>query len=69
MLVEVDESVEPGHLTAFEAGEHAARARAGRVLLTHISDQLDPERAVAEAKRSFSGIVEIARAGGTYDSQ
>jgi len=56
-----------GHLTAAEAGEHAARCRAQRLVLTHISDELDGDHALAEARRSFSGPVELARAGAAYD--
>jgi ribonuclease BN (tRNA processing enzyme) len=56
-----------GHLTAAEAGEHAARCRAQRLVLTHISDELDGEWALAEARRSFSGPVELAREGAVYD--
>lgn len=56
-----------GHLTAREAGEHAARCNAGRLVLTHISDELDPDRALAQAQHSFDGPVEIAREGAVYD--
>ncbi len=58
---------ERGHLTAGEAGEHAARCNARRLLLTHISDELDWDRALAEARRSFGGPVEIAREGESYE--
>ena len=30
-----------GHLTPFEAGEHAARANAKRLVLTHFTEELD----------------------------
>ena len=56
-----------GHLTAGEAGEHAARCNAGRLVLTHISDELDSERALAEAQRAFAGPVEVAREGAVYE--
>ncbi len=56
-----------GHLTAAEAGEHAARCRAQRLVLTHISDELDGDHALAEARRSFTGPVELAREGAVYD--
>lgn len=56
-----------GHLTAAEAGEHAARCRPQRLVLTHISDELDGERAVADARRSFGGPVELAREGAVYE--
>ena len=56
-----------GHLTAGEAGEHAARCRAQRLVLTHISDELDGDHALGEARRSFSGPVELARAGAVYE--
>jgi ribonuclease BN (tRNA processing enzyme) len=55
-----------GHLTPGEAGEHAARCAATRLVLTHISDELDHERALAEARRAYVGPVEIARAGAVY---
>jgi ribonuclease BN (tRNA processing enzyme) len=56
-----------GHLTPAEAGEHAKAAGAERLLLTHISDELDPEWAVAEAAARFDGPVEIAREGMEID--
>ncbi|MDP1847672.1 MAG: MBL fold metallo-hydrolase [Solirubrobacteraceae bacterium] len=56
-----------GHLTAAEAGEHAARCRARRLVLTHISDELDGERALAAARRAYDGPVELARGGAVYD--
>src|SRR5439155_1252196 len=49
-----------GHLTPAEAGEHAARARAGRVVITHISDELGDDWARAEAERGYGGTVEVA---------
>ena len=52
-----------GHLTPEEAGEHARDARAKRLMLTHISDELDPEWAVAQAESVYSGPVEIASEG------
>ena len=55
-----------GHLTPAEAGEHARRAGAKRVVLTHISDELDAEWARGEAERGFGGPVEIAREGAIY---
>jgi ribonuclease BN (tRNA processing enzyme) len=55
-----------GHLTPAEAGEHAARCAAARLVLTHISDELDPDWALAEARRAFAGPVEIAQAGAVY---
>ena len=56
-----------GHLTAAEAGEHAAGCRAQRLVLTHISDELDGEWALSEARRSFAGPVEVAREGAVYE--
>jgi len=56
-----------GHLTAGEAGEHAARCNPGRLVLTHISDELDGDWALAEAQRSFDGPVEVAREGAVYE--
>jgi ribonuclease BN (tRNA processing enzyme) len=55
-----------GHLTPAEAGEHGRRAGARRVVLTHISDELDADWARAEAERAFGGPVEMASEGAVY---
>jgi ribonuclease BN (tRNA processing enzyme) len=55
-----------GHLTPEEAGEHGRRAGAHRLVLTHISDELDADWARREAERGFGGPVEIAREGAVY---
>jgi ribonuclease BN (tRNA processing enzyme) len=55
-----------GHLTPEEAGEHGRRAGARRLVLTHISDELDAEWARREAERGFGGPVEVAREGAVY---
>jgi ribonuclease BN (tRNA processing enzyme) len=55
-----------GHLTAREAGEHGRFARARRLVLTHYSDELDPEWTRAEAFDSFGGPVELATEGAVY---
>ena len=55
-----------GHLTAREAGEHAARAGVRRLVLTHISDELDELSAKKAAEAAFGGPVEVAREGATY---
>jgi len=51
------------HLTARQAGEHAARAGAGRLVLTHLMPWNDTEQALAQAARSFAGDVSLARPG------
>ena len=56
-----------GHLTPEEAGDHARRAGAKRVVLTHISDELDAEWAREEGARAFGAPVEVARAGDVYE--
>ena len=55
-----------GHLTPEEAGEHGRRAGARRLVLTHISDELDAEWARAEAERGFGGPVDVAVEGAVY---
>jgi ribonuclease BN (tRNA processing enzyme) len=55
-----------GHLTAREAGEHGKLAGARRLVLTHYSDELDPELTRAEATDSYGGPVELAREGAVY---
>jgi ribonuclease BN (tRNA processing enzyme) len=49
-----------GHLTAAEAGEHGRAAGARRVVLTHISDELDLETARAQASDAFGAAVQVA---------
>lgn len=56
-----------GHLTPGEAGEHARRAGAKRVVLTHISDELDAEWAREEGERGFGAPLQVARAGDVYE--
>jgi ribonuclease BN (tRNA processing enzyme) len=55
-----------GHLTAAEAGDHARRAGAKRLVLTHVSADADLERARAEAQRTYGAPVEIASDGAVY---
>lgn len=56
-----------GHLTPEEAGAHAREAGAKRVVLVHISDELDANWAHDEAARTFGGDVEVAREGAVYE--
>ena len=56
-----------GHLTPREAGEHGRDANVKRVVLTHISDELDASWAQAEAADAFRGPVEVAHEGAVYD--
>jgi len=56
-----------GHLTPGEAGDHARRAGAARVVLTHISDELDHDWAREQAEETFGGAVEVAREGAVYE--
>jgi ribonuclease BN (tRNA processing enzyme) len=57
---------ERGHLTPREAGDHGRRAGAHRLVITHISDELDPEWALAEAGSGFGAPVEVAEEGAVY---
>jgi len=56
-----------GHLTPTEAGEHARLAGAKRVVLTHISDELDSQQACERAAKAFGGPVEVAAEGAVYE--
>jgi ribonuclease BN (tRNA processing enzyme) len=55
-----------GHLTAHEAGEHGRGAGAHRLVLTHFSDELDPELMGAEGADGFGGPVDLAVEGAVY---
>jgi ribonuclease BN (tRNA processing enzyme) len=55
------------HLTGKEAGEHAARADVGRLLLTHLVPWGDPDRTLAEATAAFSGDIAVASSCAVID--
>jgi ribonuclease BN (tRNA processing enzyme) len=49
--------------SARDAGLAAARADVGRLLLTHLLPDTDPEAAVRCAREAFPGVVDVARPG------
>ena len=55
------------HLTGADCGRTARAAGVGRLVLTHIPPWHDPAVAEAEARSEWSGQVDVARAGATYD--
>jgi ribonuclease BN (tRNA processing enzyme) len=57
---------ERGHMCSLEAGRLAGRAGVGRLVLTHISDELDLEFALDQARSCFAGPVEVAAEGSSY---
>jgi ribonuclease BN (tRNA processing enzyme) len=60
------EDVPELHLNGRQAGEYAARARAERLVLTHIPPWTDPQVALADAGRAYPGPIDLARAGAVY---
>src|SRR5215472_2946534 len=58
----------PGvHLTARQAAEHAARAGARRLVLTHLVPWNDRERSLAEAAQAYAGPITLAASGQVAD--
>jgi ribonuclease BN (tRNA processing enzyme) len=55
-----------GHLTPAEAGALGSSAGARRLVLVHISDEIDQEAARTAAAEEFGGAVEVAREGVAY---
>ena len=55
------------HLTAREAGEHAARAGVGMLSLIHTTAYMDQEAYAVQAAETWSGPLERAAPGTTYD--
>jgi ribonuclease BN (tRNA processing enzyme) len=61
-----ERSGDRGHMTPEESGEHAGRAGAKRLVLTHISDELDQLWAKTEAEREYGGPASVAAEGAVY---
>ena len=55
------------HMTGADCGRTASKAGVERLVLTHVPPWYDPAVAEAEARREWSGQVDVARAGATYD--
>jgi ribonuclease BN (tRNA processing enzyme) len=51
----------PYHLTARQGGEHAHRAGAGRLVLSHFWPDLDRDRSREDAAEAFGGDIVLAR--------
>lgn len=55
--------LQPFHLSARQAGEHATRAGANRLVLTHLWPSLDPGTSLAQAEEAYGGETLIAVEG------
>ncbi len=55
------------HMTGADCGRTASKAGVERLVLTHVPPWHDAADAEAEARAEWSGPVELARAGATYD--
>lgn len=60
------ETIPDLHLNGREAGEFAAGAGVGRLVLTHIPPWTDPTVTVRDARAVYAGPVELAAAGAVY---
>lgn len=67
LVGERDAQTYPFHLTAFEAGEIAALASVGHLVLTHISHTVDPTQSIAEAAERFDGLISYAAPGTEFN--
>ena len=57
----------PGiHLSGRQAGEHAAAAGVGKLLVTHVPAWYDAQELLAEAKEAFGGPVGLVEPDGEY---
>ncbi len=58
----------PGvHLSGTDAGQAAAAAEVGRLLITHVPPWTDAEQVLGEAKAAFNGPTELVQCGAHYD--
>ncbi|WP_193608340.1 MBL fold metallo-hydrolase [Nocardioides lijunqiniae] len=55
------------HLTGTDCGEVATRSRAERLVLTHIPPWFDKQVALAEARATYDGPVELAQPGAVHE--
>jgi len=55
------------HLSAAQAAEHAARAGAGRLLLTHVTPDLNSDVSRQQAAEIFDGTVDVAVPGSVWE--
>ena len=55
------------HLTGTQAGQHAARAGARHLVLTHIAPGTDKQRSFAEAREVYAGPLSLAATGQTFE--
>jgi ribonuclease BN (tRNA processing enzyme) len=58
-----EEQVPDLHLTGLQAGEHAARAGVGRLIVTHVPPWNSPQIAAEQAATAFAGDIDIAVRG------
>ena len=56
-----------GHITPSEAGDHGRRAGAKRLVITHLSDEIDHTWAREQATETFGAPVDVAADGATYE--
>ncbi|GAA1971865.1 MBL fold metallo-hydrolase [Isoptericola halotolerans] len=62
-----DDGVTGIHLTGHRAGRVATEARAARLLLTHLTVWTDPADALAEARGTYDGPLDVAVPGQVYE--
>lgn len=55
------------HLTGRQAGEHAAKAGVGTLVVTHVPPWNDPQAAAEDAADAFSGEIVVAAPGAEYE--
>ncbi len=55
------------HLSGRQAGEHAAAAGVGRLLITHVPAWFDGDTMLGEAKAAFDGPVELVAPDAAYE--